>query len=61
MSRIDSAVLLVEQWGGIGGEHHVRWLLDQVLRTLLADGYDAWLLERNLNTDYTPWDQGIAP
>ncbi len=44
-SRVEAAVDQASQWGGIGGGHHKEWLIDQMLRALLAEKYEAWVAE----------------
>ena len=64
--RIQSAVALIEEYGGIDGGHHKQWLLDQVMRALLQEQYAAWreeydnYLDEDGNT-YSEWDEGVAP
>lgn len=41
------------------GGHHKQWYLDQILRTLLADGYERW--RKNAESAGLLWDTGIAP
>lgn len=61
-ARVGKAVRLIERFGSFDGEHHKQWVLDQVLRALLgAKGYRAWVVDMNADTDYSPWDEGIAP
>jgi hypothetical protein len=52
---------VVERFVGIGGEHHVRWVLDRVLRAVLGDEYEGWVIDRNADNEYDPYDPGIAP
>lgn len=64
--RIAAAVAQIERYGGIDGEHHKQWLLDQTLRTLLGGDYDAWFAAYNAYVDedgntYSNWDIGIPP
>jgi hypothetical protein len=63
--RIAAAVDLIERCGWIEGEHHRQWLLDQVLRALLAEGYDAWVAAYNApdadGEAGLPWEVGIPP
>ena len=42
-NRIKAATDLIERCGWIDGDPHKQWLLDQVLRALLKDGYPAWV------------------
>jgi len=58
---IDVAVEFAERFGMIDGEHHKQWVIDQMLRKLLADGYDEWVVKMNADPEYSAWDTGIAP
>jgi hypothetical protein len=39
--RIERAVEVAIRFGGIDGSHHKAWVIDQMLRHLLGDEYDA--------------------
>lgn len=53
---------MVTRFGGIDGNHHKQWLIDQMLRVTLGNKeYQKWLEEMNSDTEYDPWDHGIAP
>ena len=43
--RIGSAINIAIQFGGIDGAHHKDWVIDQMLRVLCGDGYDATIAE----------------
>jgi hypothetical protein len=61
--RIDSAVQLIKEYGGIDGGHHKQWVLDQVVRVLVSD-YAGWVREYCDGKDGPEtyeWDEGIAP
>ena len=62
--RIDHALDLVTRYGGTDGAHHLRWVLDQIVRTLAGDGYAEWVRAFNDGEDGPDtygWDEGIAP
>lgn len=64
MTEAESAMRFIEQYGGIGGEHHKAWVIDQVARALLGDGYEDWVAEWESGQDGPDtyaWDVGIAP
>jgi len=63
VDRIAQALLLVEQYGGIDGGHHKQWLIDRMLRCLLADQYEEWVraYDEDAGEEYNHWDVGIAP
>ncbi len=57
------ALDFIMEWGGIDGGHHKQWVLDQLVR-ILADDYDAWVVEAKAGEDGPEsydWDEGIAP
>ncbi len=61
--KIAAALELIHRYGGIDGDHHKQWVLDQVVRAL-ADDYDAWVREHKAGDDGPDtyeWDEGIAP
>lgn len=46
------------------GQHHLRWVIDQAVRILAGDGYEAWVTEYRDGEDGPEtyaWDEGIAP
>jgi hypothetical protein len=60
-NRIDQACHLIYNYGGIDGDHHKQWILDQVLKILLGpEDYDLWLENYEGGGQYE-WDKGIAP
>lgn len=56
--RVVCALAYIKQYGAIDGGHHKAWLIDQILRSLLEDGYDAFIGHHFRDTG---WDCGIAP
>jgi hypothetical protein len=62
--RIDAAISLAVQFGGIDGDHHKAWVIDQMVRALAADAYDEIVRDACDGDDgpetYT-WEEGIAP
>lgn len=52
------------RYGGIDGEHHKTWVIDQMVRALTGTDYANWVQESKVGEDgpntYT-WDEGIAP
>lgn len=71
--RIKQALDMITRFGGIDGDHHKSWVLDQIVRILCgtAEAYQAWV--RNYEGDRVydaeedeeipeyEWDTGIAP
>ena len=62
--RITAALEVIGRFGGIDGEHHKTWVIDQVARALLGPAYASWVAKHKAGEDgpntYT-WDEGIAP
>ena len=65
--RTAVALDYIMSYSGIDGAHHKSWVIDQVIRALTGDKYDAWVKEAKGDFDveedeydYT-WDEGIAP
>lgn len=62
--RIAIALDVIERFGGIDGEHHKTWVLDQVVRALTGERYGAWVTEHCAGEDGPntyAWDIGIPP
>ena len=66
--RIEQVIKIVEQYGSIDGAHHKTWVIDQIMRTVLGENYEAWVAEQlagrvdNAEEAYwEEWDVGIAP
>jgi hypothetical protein len=62
--RIDKAIELAVKYGGIDGAHHKAWVIDQMVRVLAGDRYEA-IVEEARNgrdgPDTYEWDEGIPP
>lgn len=62
--KIEKALDLIFQYGGIEGDHHKAWTIDQVVRILTGDKYKKWIKEYKKGEDGPNtygWDTGIAP
>jgi hypothetical protein len=61
---IENALDLAIRYGGIDGEHHKTWVIDQMIRALARERYDELIRESCDGEDgpntYTH-DVGIAP
>lgn len=61
---VQLALELIEADGQSEGAHHKAWVIDQVVRILTGDRYDAWVKEYRDGEDgpetYS-WEEGIAP
>lgn len=63
-AKIDEAIGLVISYGGIDGDHHKLWVLDQMVRALAGGKYDLIVAEAKAGEDGPEtyeWDCGIAP
>ena len=62
--RIDKAIEIAVKYGGIDGAHHKDWVIDQMVRALAGDQYDAVVAEACRGNDgpqtYS-WETGVAP
>jgi len=48
----------------VDGGHHKQWVIDQMVRVLLGDRYEAWVASYKDGIDGPEtydWDEGIAP
>ena len=62
--KIKQAIDLVVRYGGIDGDHHKAWVLDQVVRVLAGDDYESIVREAKDGEDGPDtygWYVGIAP
>jgi hypothetical protein len=62
--KIQKAIELAVQYGGIAGDHHKAYVIDQMVRTLAGDNYNEIVREAKAGEDgpetYS-WNLGIAP
>jgi hypothetical protein len=64
LERIQTAIGLAVQYGGIDGAHHKAWVIDQMVRALAGDDYAQIVAAAKAGEDGSetyPWDEGIAP
>lgn len=62
--RIDAALEVARRYGSIDGAHHKAWVIDQMVRALTGDRYEAWAREQRAGEDGPDtyeWNEGIAP
>ena len=63
-SPTKQALDLIVRYGGIDGDHHKAWVLDQIARVLAGDDYDELVRGAKLGSDGPDtyeWNEGIAP
>lgn len=64
--RVGRALALINSYGGIEGNHHKTWVIDQVVRILCTTDrkYQKWVKKHQRGEDgpetYS-WEIGIAP
>ena len=64
MDKIKKALNIAHGYGGIDGDHHKMWVIDQMVRALTGNKYDEWVKEHNKGEDGPDtyeWETGIAP
>lgn len=63
--RVDEVMALITQYGGIDGEHHKTWVIDQTVRLLVGPKYYPEWVTHHCNGEDGPdsydWNEGIAP
>lgn len=63
--RVARALDIAHQYGGIDGDHHRAWVIDQMVRSLLGKvEYKRWVAAQRAGEDGSDtyeWDEGIAP
>ena len=57
---VGKALSIAHRYSQIDGDFHKVWAIDQMVRALLGDEYDAWVSYYVNDGEYT-WDEGIAP
>lgn len=62
--EVNAAIEIAVKYGGIDGAHHKQWVIDQMVRILAGDRYDAIVAEAKGGEDgpetYS-WEVGEAP
>ena len=62
--KINEAIEMAVRYGGIDGDHHKAWVIDQMVRILAGDTYDQVVADAKAGEDGPEtydWDVGIAP
>lgn len=62
--KIEKALDLAMCYGGIDGDHHKTWVVDQMVRALTGECYETWVCESKNGEDGPEtyeWDEGIPP
>jgi len=62
--KIDKAIEIAVGFGGIDGDHHKSWVIDQMVRVLAGDRYESIVADAKAGEDGPDtydWVVGIAP
>ena len=62
--NVEKALEIAARYGGGNEEHHQAWVVDQMVRALTGNNYEAWIDEVKSGEDGTEtytWNTGIAP
>lgn len=62
--RTASALQIARSYGQTDGDHHKTWVIDQMIRALLDQDYDAWVERYCHGEDGAAtyrWETGVAP
>lgn len=60
----NKALDFANRYGGIDGDHHKSWVIDQMVRALTGIEYNPWVRAHNNGEDGPEtygWDVGVAP
>lgn|GEM_PF-765130 len=63
-AQIRKALKVAVQYGGIDGDHHKAWVIDQMVRALTGKDYKKFVVAAKAGQDGPDtydWDEGIAP
>lgn len=58
--RNEAALKFAMDWADVEGDHHKRWVIDQIVRALTGDFYPDYIAGWEQSEGRT-WDEGIAP
>lgn len=62
--KVQKAIDLAVRYGGIDGDHHKAWVIDQMVRTLAGERYEEVVSEAKAGAEGPEtydWDVGITP
>ena len=62
--RMNKALDIARRYGQCESKHHKAWVIDQMVRALLAEYYEDWVKDYQGGVDgpYTfEWYEGMAP
>lgn len=61
---VEMALTIATRWGGIDGDNHKAWVIDQMVRALTGERYEAFVAEAKDGPDGPDswsWNEGICP
>jgi hypothetical protein len=64
MADVAKALEIARECGGYDGAHHKQWVIDQMVRALTGEHYEAWVAETKSGDegpDTNEWEVGIPP
>jgi hypothetical protein len=64
IAREEAAIDVAVRYGGIDGDHHKAWVIDQMVRILAGSAYGEVVARAKAGEDGPEtyeWDMGIAP
>lgn len=62
--RINKAIEIAVRFGGIDGDHHKAWVIDQMVRALAGDEYERIVADARSGNDGPntyEWNVGVVP
>lgn len=62
--KIQEALRLAMRYGGVSGDHHKAWVIDQMVRVLAGESYEIFVAmakDGEEGADTYAWNEGIAP
>lgn len=62
--QVKKALEIARSYGGIDGDHHKMWVIDQMVRALTGEDYELFVKKSKAGEDGPntyDWDEGIAP
>jgi len=61
LDRQEKALIMARHFAYVQDAEKKAWVIDQMVRALCGDQYDAWVKVYNDNVPTDPWDTGKAP
>lgn len=64
LKELITQALEFAHWGSTDGGHHKMWVIDQMVRALTGDGYEAWVTDHKDGEEGPEtygWDEGVSP